>query len=133
MSIPTPQLPEGVEAGKLVLKLLNIRENKVFGRKEVSAEAWHVGLPTPSRLQLREEIAKAMGVDVKQVYVVRVITEYGRHRSTIEAHVYDDLSTGERIEPLYVKLRNIPKEEAKKIREEMKKKKTEKKKAAAKK
>ena len=132
MSIPMPKLPEGVEAGKLVFKLLNIRENKVIGRKEVTAEAWHVGLPTPSRVQLREEIAKAMGVDVKQVYVVRVITEYGRHRSLIEAHVYDDPSTGEKVEPLYVKLRNMPKEEAKKIREEMKKRKTEKKAAAKK-
>ena len=132
MSIPMPKLPEGVEAGKLVFKLLNIRENKVIGRKEVTAEAWHVGLPTPSRVQLREEIAKAMGVDVKQVYVVRVLTEYGRHRSVIEAHVYDDPSTGEKVEPLYVKLRNMPKEEAKKIREEMKKRKTEKKAAAKK-
>ena len=132
MSIPMPKLPEGVEAGKLVFRLLNIRENKVIGRKEVTAEAWHVGLPTPSRVQLREEIAKAMGVDVKQVYVVRVLTEYGRHRSVIEAHVYDDPSTGEKVEPLYVKLRNMPKEEAKKIREEMKKRKTEKKAAAKK-
>ncbi|ADN49816.1 30S ribosomal protein S24e [Vulcanisaeta distributa] len=132
MSIPMPKLPEGIEAGKLVFKLLNIRENKVIGRKEVTAEAWHVGLPTPSRVQLREEIAKAMGVDVKQVYVVRVITEYGRHRSVIEAHVYDDPNVGERIEPLYIRLRNMPKEEAKKIREEMKKRKTEKKAAAKK-
>ncbi|GAB6948025.1 hypothetical protein JCM16161A_21550 [Vulcanisaeta sp. JCM 16161] len=132
MSIPMPKLPEGVEVGKLVFKLLNIRENKVIGRKEVTAEAWHVGLPTPSRVQLREEIAKAMGVDVKQVYVVRVITEYGRHRSVIEAHVYDDPGVGEKVEPLYIKLRNMPKEEAKKIREEMKKRKTEKKAAAKK-
>ncbi|GAB6945842.1 hypothetical protein JCM14467A_26240 [Vulcanisaeta sp. JCM 14467] len=132
MSIPMPKLPEGVEAGKLVFKLLNIRENKVIGRKEVTAEAWHVGLPTPSRVQLREEIAKAMGVDVKQVYIIRVITEYGKHRSIIEAHVYDDPSTGEKVEPLYIRLRNIPKEEAKKIREEMKKRKTEKKAAAKK-
>lgn len=84
-------------------------------------------LPTPSRLQLREEVAKAIGVDAKQVYVLRVITEYGRHRSTVEAHVYDDPNTGERLEPLYVKLRNMPKEEAKKFREEMKKRKSEKK------
>ncbi|WP_054857865.1 30S ribosomal protein S24e [Vulcanisaeta sp. JCM 16159] len=132
MSIPMPKLPEGVEAGKLVFKLLNIRENKVIGRKEVTAEAWHVGLPTPSRVQLREEIAKAMGVDVKQVYIIRVITEYGRHRSVIEVHVYDDPSMGERVEPLYIKLRNMAKEEAKKIREEMKKRKTEKKAAAKK-
>ncbi len=125
MSIP--QLPEGVEAGKIVFKLLNIRENKAVGRKEVIAEAWHVGLPTPSRLQLREEVAKAMGLDTKQVYVLRVITEYGRHRSTVEAHVYDDPNTGEKLEPLYVKLRNMPADEAKKFREELKKKKTEKK------
>ncbi|MGC8543552.1 MAG: 30S ribosomal protein S24e [Vulcanisaeta sp.] len=129
MSIPTPKLPEGIEVGKLVFRLVSIKENKVLGRKEVTAEAWHVGLPTPGRLQLREEIAKAMGVDVKQVYVIRVITEYGRHRSTVEAHVYDDPSVGEKLEPLYIRLRNMPKEEAKKIREEMRKK-TEKKAAA---
>jgi len=63
--------------------------------------------------------------------VIRVVTEYGRHRSIIEAHVYDDPTVGERVEPLYVKLRNMPKEEARKIREEMRKK--GEKKAAAKK
>jgi Ribosomal protein S24E len=131
MSVPTPSLPEGVEVGKVITKLTMIRDNKVVGRKEVTAEVWHVGLPTPSRLQLREEVAKALGVDVKQVYVIRVITEYGRHRSIIEAHVYDDPTVGERVEPLYVKLRNMPKEEARKIREEMRKK--GEKKAAAKK
>ncbi|MCG2867385.1 MAG: hypothetical protein L7H08_07650 [Vulcanisaeta sp.] len=49
----------------------------------------------------------------------------------MEAHVYDDPTVGERVEPLYVKLRNMPKEEARKIREEMRKK--GEKKAAAKK
>lgn len=132
MSIPTPKLPEGVEVGKITFRLVGIRENKVIGRKEVTAEVWHVGLPTPNRLQLREEVAKALGVDVKQVYVIRVITDYGRHRSTVEAHVYDDPGVGERVEPLYVKLRNMPKEEAKKLREEMRKKKGEKKAAAKK-
>ncbi|MFB6469762.1 MAG: 30S ribosomal protein S24e [Vulcanisaeta sp. AZ3] len=132
MSIPMPKLPEGVEVGKVITRLVNIKENKVIGRKEVTVEVWHVGLPTPGRLQLREEIAKALGVDVKQVYVIRVLTDYGRHRSTVEAHVYDDPNAGERIEPLYVKLRNMPREEAKKIREEMRKKRGEKKGAAKK-
>jgi small subunit ribosomal protein S24e len=131
MSVPTPSLPEGVEVGKVIIKLTMIRDNRVIGRKEVTVEVWHAGLPTPSRLQLREEVAKALGVDVKQVYVIRVVTEYGRHRSIIEAHVYDDPTVGERVEPLYVKLRNMPKEEARKIREEMRKK--GEKKAAAKK
>jgi len=131
MSIPIPKLPEGVEVGKVVTRLINVRDNRVISRKEVTMEVWHPGLPTPSRLQLREEVAKALGVDVKQVYVIRVVTEYGRHRSIIEAHVYDDPTVGERVEPLYVKLRNMPKEEARKIREEMRKK--GEKKAAAKK
>ncbi|MCG2880018.1 MAG: 30S ribosomal protein S24 [Vulcanisaeta sp.] len=132
MSIPIPKLPEGVEVGKVVTRLINVRDNRVIGRKEVTMEVWHVGLPTPSRLQMREEVAKALGVDIKQVYIIRVVTEYGRHRSIVEAHVYDAPAIGEKLEPLYIKLRNMPKEEAKKIMEEMRKKKGEKKAAAKK-
>jgi small subunit ribosomal protein S24e len=132
MSIPIPKLPEGVEVGKVVTRLINVRDNRVIGRKEVTMEVWHVGLPTPSRLQMREEVAKALGVDIKQVYIIRVVTEYGRHRSIVEAHVYDDPAIGEKLEPLYIKLRNMPKEEAKKIMEEMRKKKGEKKAVAKK-
>ncbi|WP_069807200.1 30S ribosomal protein S24e [Vulcanisaeta thermophila] len=127
MSVPTPTLPEGVEPGKVVFKILNIKQNPLLSRREVTAEAWHVGLPTPSRLQLREELSKALGVDVKQVYIIRAVTEYGLHRTLITAHVYENAEVGEKIEPLYIKLRNMPREEANKIREELRKKRGEKK------
>ncbi len=125
--LPIPKLPEGVEIGKLVLKPIEIRDNRLLRRKEVILEAWHVALPTPTRLQIREEVARLFGVDVKQVYIRGIKTEYGRHRSIVEAHIYDDPTIGEQIEPLYIRLRNMPREEAKKIYEEIKRKKAERK------
>ncbi len=91
------------------------------GRRELEVEVQHQGQPTPARLQLRDAVASMLGVKQGQVYVVEVRTSYGgAGRSTAKVHVYDDEAKGAAVEPLYVRLRNMPPEEAKKIREAIK-------------
>lgn len=129
--IPSP-LPEGVEVGKVSLKILGQRTNPLLQRKEVEAVVYHVGLSTPQRLQIREELAKALGVDKDLVYVVHVYTQYGIGVSRVIAHIYDDKKVAELVEPLYVRLRNMPRDEAKKILDQIRSRKKAAKKPAAK-
>ncbi len=130
MSIPdnlVKILPEGVEPGKIVYKIVEDRRNSLLSRRELMIEVWHIGLPTPSRLEIRQKIAEMLGVEIDRVFIRHIYTEFGWGRSRVEVHVYDNPEIGKKIEPLYVQLRNLPKEEAQKLREEIRQRKAQKK------
>ena len=131
MSIPenlVKILPEGVEPGKIVYKIVEDRRNPLLFRRELMVEIWHIGLPTPNRLEVRQKIAEMLGVEVDRVFIRHIYTEFGWGKSKVEVHVYDNAEIGKKIEPLYIQLRNMPKEEADKIREEIRQKKAQRKK-----
>jgi len=116
-----PGIPQDVEPGKVHMRLTSTRENPLLGRKELLVEVWHMGLSTPNRAEVRKALSSMLGVDEELVVIRRIITDYGLGRSEVEVHVYNDKDSANAVEPLYIKLRNMPKEEARKIREEMRK------------
>jgi len=126
--IKIPGIPEDVEIGKITYKIAQERYNPLLKRREVLVEIWHIGLPTPNRLEVRQKIAEMFGVNIDQVYIRHIYTEFGIGKSKVEVHIYDDPEFGKKIEPIYIQLRNMPKEEAQKLREELKQKKSKKKK-----
>jgi len=116
-----PGIPQDVEPGKVHMRLTSTRENPLLRRKELLVEVWHMGLSTPNRAEVRKALSSMLGVDEELVVIRRIITDYGLGRSEVEVHVYNDKDSANAVEPLYIKLRNMPKEEARKIREEMRK------------
>lgn len=85
--------------------------NPLIKRREINALIIHVGKPTPSRMKLRTQFAKALNVDVKRLYVRSVKSEYGVGTSRIEIHVYDTVERALQFEPKYVIERNkLPEE-----------------------
>ncbi|MFP3314655.1 MAG: 30S ribosomal protein S24e [Thermocladium sp.] len=108
------------------LAIVGEKVNKLLGRRELVINIQHMGGSTPTRLQVRERAASMLGVKQSQVYVVEIRTSYGLGKSIAKVHVYNDEKMGETIEPLYIKLRNMPPEEAKKIRDAIKAKKPKK-------
>jgi ribosomal protein S24E len=65
---------------------------------------------TPSRLEVRRRIAEALGVELNQVWVRRMITKTGTHIIIGEAHVYDDPAKALKMEPEHIIRRNKPPE-----------------------
>jgi small subunit ribosomal protein S24e len=110
----------------LTFNILNIRENKLLGRKEALIEASHPNAPTPTRQAVREWVAKQLGVDVANVFVRKIKTSYGIGRSLAEVHIYNDPKLVRIIEPLYIIARNLG-EEGKKLLEEAKRRRAERK------
>ncbi len=119
MSASMHGIPEGVERGKVTYSLANIRDNRLLGRREVVVDIWHLGASTPTRLEIREWVSSALGVPMDVVYVRRVYTEYGVGHSLAEVHVYDTPETANAVEPLYVRIRNMPKDQAKALLDEL--------------
>ena len=85
--------------------------NPLIKRREIDAVILHVGKSTPSRMKLRMKIAEALGVDVKRVYIRKVLSEYGVGRSKVEIHVYDTPERALQFEPKHIIERNkLPEE-----------------------
>ena len=61
---------------------------------------------TPSRSEVRRDIAVLLKTELDNVWVKRQETLTGTHRTVGLAHVYDDPETAMRLEPEHIILRN---------------------------
>lgn len=90
------------------LELTSTKINKVVGRKELAFKV--VEASTPSRADVRRDIAVLMRTDLENVYVRSLEAKSGTRITTGVAHVYNDASTALAVEPKYIITRNKGKE-----------------------
>lgn len=91
---------------QLKLEILESRDNKLIGRKELIVKVDHWPQGTPPRKELRELIAQMLKVDPEAVYVRKVRTEYGRCESLARIHVYESAQRALQIEPAHIVKKN---------------------------
>ncbi|MEM1548154.1 MAG: 30S ribosomal protein S24e [Thermoproteota archaeon] len=106
------------------VRIVKESDNPLLKRREILFEVPHPGKPTPTVAEVRQMISAMKGAPLEAVYVVSLKSITGRQFSSGEAHVYyspEDAS----IEPLHVKVANLPPEEKKRMKEEIKKKRME--------
>lgn len=80
-------------------------DNKLLHRKEIVGTLANSGV-TPSRIQVRKEIAKKLKVDDKLVVVNKISSSFGNSNVTIEAVVYEKKETLEKLTHAHIKKRN---------------------------
>jgi len=88
--------------GQMAIEILESRENKLIERKELIVRISHWPQGTPSRKEVRERIAKLLGVDPNLVYIRRLKTEYGMCESLARVHVYQSLERALKFEPKHI-------------------------------
>lgn len=118
------------------LKVRQDTYNPLLKRKEVHVEVDHDRGGTPSRTDLRKAIADKYQTKPENVYVLEVETKTGTQTASCQVEVYDDALTAQKVVAKHIKIRNLPLEERKLVREleakkEEAKPKTEKPKAEA--
>ncbi len=69
---------------------------------------------TPSRVQMREHVANALGVKKDQVIVKNILQKYGSSELTILANVYDTPEKVPIFERSYMIVRQSPREKGEK-------------------
>ncbi|MCD6095318.1 MAG: 30S ribosomal protein S24e [Thermoprotei archaeon] len=102
------------------LEIMQEKENRLIGRRELVVNIKHIGLGTPSRYEIRERLSKMLSVPLELIYVRSLRTEYGKGESFAEVHIYKDQKRALEFEPEYIRIRNLPPEERKKVLESMK-------------
>jgi ribosomal protein S24E len=93
------------------LELTSTKINKVMNRKELAFKIDEAS--TPSRADVRRDIAVLMRTELDNVYVRMLNTKTGTRMITGVAHVYNDAATALVTEPKYIITRNKGKEAAK--------------------
>jgi ribosomal protein S24E len=95
------------------ISLISDRYNPVIPRREVEVEI--VAKGTPSRDTLRKILADFFKVPIDCLFVRSCLTSFGTNISKCRVHIYNDAEYGKKIEPKYIQLRNLPREERKKL------------------
>jgi ribosomal protein S24E len=93
------------------LRLLEERYNPLLLRREVIFEADHTGAATPSRPEIAKRISALMNSRPESTVVVKLKTSTGLNLTKGVCHIYDSPQRTLQIEPEYVRLRNLPKEQ----------------------
>jgi len=98
-------------------KILNIRDNRLLGRREVELEIRYDGSGVPSRQEVRQWVANQLGVSLDTTYVVKIRPYFGQNRAVAFVDVYDTPELARKVLPLHIYARNLG-PEGKKLLEE---------------
>ncbi|MBS7606807.1 MAG: 30S ribosomal protein S24e [Candidatus Bathyarchaeia archaeon] len=90
------------------INIISNRRNELLKRNEIIFSVIHERAPTPSRIEVRRELARILRVDVERVYVRKVESVTGASMTMGEAHVYDSEEHAKQIEPEHIIMRNSP-------------------------
>jgi len=102
------------------IRVLKEVENPLLKRKEIVFEIPHPGERTPAMAEAREAVSALKRVPVEAIYIRSLRSVSGRQSSIGEAHIYFSPEHA-RIEPMHVKVANLPLQEKKLRKEELKK------------
>jgi ribosomal protein S24E len=89
---------------ELKTDLKTTRTNPLIGRKEIEFEIKEQA--TPSRAEVRRDIAVIMKTDLDKVWVRQIETKTGTNTTVGLVHVYDDGAKALRVEPEHIIKRN---------------------------
>ncbi len=87
---------------ELTIRKVKEFENPLLFRKEYVFAVIHEGKSTPSRIQIREELSKLLGVSKDLIVIRKLKTEFGMNLTYAEVHVYEDKKKMLEIEPRYI-------------------------------
>jgi small subunit ribosomal protein S24e len=109
------------------IDVIEIKDNQLLRRKEVRFKIEHLGMPSPNRIDVKEKLA-AMYTAKPELTFIKVMTPvFGLPQVIGKAHLYSDAALAEKLEPHFIRIRNMAKDQRndawKKIREGRKKKK----------
>lgn len=91
------------------IQVITDEKNPLFKRREITLKLGYED-KTPSRLEVRKEVAKNLGAKEELVVIKRVIPDYGTPAAKCEINVYDDEKSLKELETGYLVKRHLPKE-----------------------
>ena len=96
------------------IKITSQEQNPLLKRREIAFEVEHKETGgTPSRREVRKELASKLKRDAELVYVKRMETRTGTMIAVGKAAAYDSVEQAKLVEPEHIIIRHAPLEEPK--------------------
>jgi ribosomal protein S24E len=93
------------------LKIVSKEQNPIMKRKEVTFSVEHAQTGgTPTRVEVREQLAILLKTKLELVYVKQLETKTGTMVAIGEANAYDSIEQAKLMEPKHIIARNAPPE-----------------------
>lgn len=115
---------------KLDLDVIEDNTNALLHRKEIKVKIKHEFAPSPDRLTIKAKIAAKYAVPESLVIIKQMKNFYGAPEEICTIYIYESEEFAKKIEPAYMMIRNMPKEQRKEAIKALKAKKKKKKKKA---
>jgi len=93
------------------VEIVEKSENPLFQRVEIKFKVDHAGEPTPKRLDVRAQVAAQLGVSQELVVIDKLAGAYGKQEASGIARAYGSKERLAALEPKYLLVRGLPKEE----------------------
>ncbi|UCE29786.1 MAG: hypothetical protein JSV85_03485, partial [Candidatus Bathyarchaeota archaeon] len=91
------------------IKITSQKHNPLLKRKEITFRVNHEKTgSTPTRLEVRKELAATLKMDMDVVYVKRMITKTGTRIAVGTATAYDSAEQVNLVEPKHILARHAP-------------------------
>lgn len=87
------------------IEIVSKFENKLLKRTEYIFKVNHEGSGTPSRKQIKEEIAKSLGVPAENLVIRKIRTPFGVNETLVDVIYYPDKELLLKIEPKHILIR----------------------------
>ncbi|MCX8186862.1 MAG: hypothetical protein N3G48_07140 [Sulfolobales archaeon] len=84
------------------IEVVSEKYNKLVRRYEMVGFVHHLGRGTLSRTELREILSKEFNKPPENIYIRKIVGEYGINRSLIRVNIYDEGGRANEFEPEYV-------------------------------
>jgi small subunit ribosomal protein S24e len=92
------------------VEIVQKTENPLFQRTEIKFRVDHAGGPTPTRRDVRAQLAAQLGVSEDLIIIEKMASLFGRQQASGIARVYSSRELLEKLEPRYLLKRNFPEE-----------------------
>lgn len=100
------------------IKIVSKEQNPLLKRKEVTFRIEHdQNGGTPTRVEVRKQLATMLKTDLELVYVKQIETKTGTMVAIGEANTYESVEQANLIEPKHITARNAPPEKPEKAEE----------------
>lgn len=93
------------------MSIIEDRVNPLMERRELRLEI--ASKSTPKRDMIRKALASSLKVPLERVFVRSTLSSFGTNISICKVNVYNDDLRGKSVEPNYIQMRNLSREERK--------------------
>jgi small subunit ribosomal protein S24e len=102
------------------IEIKEAKKNPLIDRTEIKFHINHPNMGTPNRFDVKKKLAAMKTADENLVFIKNIRTIFGQRKVDGVAAIYGSEEAANQYEAVYIKIRNMPKEQREEARKKIK-------------